>query len=211
MPKRRKNKPALNRYIIGPAIVVLPILSASFCSLIVSYKLKVASHQRILVGKGHAVWDALEAGILAYGRYLGERISNIFEELPRAYEWPRNLRELCNAMERAAILAHDSLILPNDLPPRIRQVSPGSSALASDMGEIRRRTIIEALEKSNQKRTGRRRSRCEPPQLCLQTSQLRHIKDVALGNVPHKDRGHFNSVCTGNKTCLSGMKMSHPI
>jgi transcriptional regulator with PAS, ATPase and Fis domain len=36
------------------------------------------------------------------------------------YEWPGNVRELENVIERAVTLSHSSLILPEDLPRRLR-------------------------------------------------------------------------------------------
>ncbi len=78
------------------------------------------------------------------------------ERLLRAYEWPGNVRELRNAMERAAILARGSLILPGDLPPQLQSVSvttKPNSVLVGDMEEIQRRAILEALEKTNGNKT----------------------------------------------------------
>ena len=41
-----------------------------------------------------------------------------------AYDWPGNVRELRNAMERAVVLAKHPLILPCDLPGRLREIAP---------------------------------------------------------------------------------------
>ncbi len=84
------------------------------------------------------------------------RLAPATERLLRAYEWPGNVRELRNAMERAAILAHGSLILPNDLPPQLQKASitpKSNSVLVGDMDEIQRRAILEALEKTNGNKT----------------------------------------------------------
>jgi DNA-binding NtrC family response regulator len=83
------------------------------------------------------------------GRKL--RLAPATERLIRAYEWPGNVRELRNAMERSAILAHGSLILPGDLPLSIQKASEikePQSILVGDMEEIHRRAILEALEKT---------------------------------------------------------------
>ena len=78
------------------------------------------------------------------------------ERLLMAYDWPGNVRELRNALERAAILANGSLVLPADLPPQLQDVKqatrPGS-VLVGDMQEIQRRAILEALEKTNGNKT----------------------------------------------------------
>jgi len=83
------------------------------------------------------------------GRKL--RLAPATERLIRAYEWPGNVRELRNAMERSAILAHGSLILPDDLPlplQKASEVKEPQSILIGDMEEIHRRAILEALEKT---------------------------------------------------------------
>jgi DNA-binding NtrC family response regulator len=85
------------------------------------------------------------------------RLAPAAERLLRAYDWPGNVRELRNAMERAAILAHGSLILPDDLPPQLQKapVAPraSGSVLVGDMDEIQRRAILEALEKTGGNKT----------------------------------------------------------
>jgi DNA-binding NtrC family response regulator len=84
------------------------------------------------------------------------RLAPATERLLRAYEWPGNVRELRNAMERAAIMANGSLILPNDLPPQLQKPSitqMSGSVLVGDMVEIQRRAILEALEKTNGNKT----------------------------------------------------------
>ncbi len=84
------------------------------------------------------------------------RLSPAAERLLRSYDWPGNVRELRNAMERAAILAHGSLILPSDLPPQLQNASSPpktESVLVGDMEEIQRRAILEALEKTGGNKT----------------------------------------------------------
>jgi DNA-binding NtrC family response regulator len=88
------------------------------------------------------------------GRKL--RLSPAAERLLRAYEWPGNVRELRNAMERSAILARGSLILPSDLPPQLQKASAvkeQQSVLVGDMEAIQRRAILEALEKTSGNKT----------------------------------------------------------
>lgn len=84
------------------------------------------------------------------------RLAPATERLLRAYHWPGNVRELRNALERAAILARGSLILPNDLPPQLQAASTApksGSVLVGDMDEIQRRAILEALEKTSGNKT----------------------------------------------------------
>src|SRR5207302_4827271 len=51
-------------------------------------------------------------------------LSKPAEEALLAYEWPGNLRELRNAMERAAILSSGTVIGPELLPERIQAQAP---------------------------------------------------------------------------------------
>ena len=62
-----------------------------------------------------------------YARYFAEQCARKLEgfspeamTLVRSYSWPGNLRELRNAIERAVILAKETLIMPDDLPGELR-------------------------------------------------------------------------------------------
>ncbi len=77
-----------------------------------------------------------------------------------SYEWPGNVRELKSAFEYAFVTCHDSLILPEHLPPATGRIhfSPAASESrrpSYDMREIEKQELIEALKKSggNQSRT----------------------------------------------------------
>jgi DNA-binding NtrC family response regulator len=48
------------------------------------------------------------------------RLSNEVIELLKAYQWPGNVRELENIMQRCLLIAKGGLVLPEDLPPRLR-------------------------------------------------------------------------------------------
>jgi DNA-binding NtrC family response regulator len=89
------------------------------------------------------------------------------------YAWPGNIRELKNAMQRAAALSRGSQILPEHLPERLRRmpatsIAPASEALpAADddelsrlrgqISELSRLRIVDALERcsGNQTRAAR--------------------------------------------------------
>ena len=50
------------------------------------------------------------------------------------YDWPGNVRELQHALERAAALRSNAVILPHDLPPKVAggagpQAAPSGSTL----------------------------------------------------------------------------------
>jgi len=46
-----------------------------------------------------------------------------------AYDWPGNIRELVNALERALVLCRDDLIRPDDLPDHV--LAPASTTMAA--------------------------------------------------------------------------------
>lgn len=74
----------------------------------------------------------------------------------RHYPWPGNLRELCNAVERAAILARDTKVHSADLPAELRLNSPvrtddgpaeaGSMISAERLEEIHIRRVLERAD-----------------------------------------------------------------
>jgi len=85
-------------------------------------------------------------------------------DLLRRHAWPGNVRELRNAIERAAVMCTESVILPEHLPPSLlaatRTVAPPSPATSSpagasssiqnlqaEMKSLERNKIIEALER----------------------------------------------------------------
>jgi DNA-binding NtrC family response regulator len=67
-----------------------------------------------------------------------------------AYDWPGNIRELANVLERAQILAEDAVITLDDLPETLHG-SAGVAAPAADSGgplnlrDLERRTVQAAL------------------------------------------------------------------
>jgi two-component system response regulator AtoC len=67
-------------------------------------------------------------------KYMGENKKNVSQISPEAmeflltYGWPGNVRELENVIERSVTLSHRSVILPDDLPRRIRAEKKGDLA-----------------------------------------------------------------------------------
>jgi two-component system response regulator PilR (NtrC family) len=62
-----------------------------------------------------------------YAEQMGKAISGIAHstlELLLAHDWPGNIRELENAIERAVALERTPAILPESLPPSLRGISP---------------------------------------------------------------------------------------
>jgi DNA-binding NtrC family response regulator len=77
-----------------------------------------------------------------------------------AYSWPGNVRELENAIERAVAFARGPVIMPDDLPERVRSSGSASALIARSveqnltMREVEREYILEVL-----RRTGGNKSR----------------------------------------------------
>jgi NtrC-family two-component system response regulator AlgB len=65
--------------------------------------------------------------------------SEIVREAIRSYSWPGNIRELRNAVERAAILANEELVAPGNLPAQVirgdRAAAPSLDSMTLDQVE----------------------------------------------------------------------------
>ncbi|MBM3882306.1 MAG: sigma-54-dependent Fis family transcriptional regulator [Verrucomicrobia bacterium] len=85
------------------------------------------------------------------------RFSSAVAECLEQYPWPGNVRELRNAMERATLLCHGELILPQHLPQRLRlpaQPPPPESTLSANrLEDIERESILQALRDNHFNRT----------------------------------------------------------
>jgi DNA-binding NtrC family response regulator len=85
--------------------------------------------------------DLVEHLLARHARTLGKRLSGVSHDAMQillACPWKGNIRELDNALQRAAILGEGPLITPDDLPPDLapRTDDPG---LVDDLGEAVRR------------------------------------------------------------------------
>ncbi len=95
---------------------------------------------------------------------IGKRLAGISGEamaLLEAYDWPGNVRELENLMERAVALESSDVILPETLPPSVRNGAGGHHVpespklpesgfdLEAHVSSIEREYIAEALRKAD--------------------------------------------------------------
>jgi DNA-binding NtrC family response regulator len=86
---------------------------------------------------------------------LGERTAAIL----RAYDWPGNVRQLKNAIERMVVLASTKTLTPDLLPPEILQptVSPALEVAAlplkEAMAEFQKRYLAQVLDSAGQNQT----------------------------------------------------------
>lgn len=93
--------------------------------------------------------------------YLVNRFSPESMELLCKYNWPGNIRELQNVVERAAIICHGNEIAPEDLPRELQVISGKSDAgtvvrfpdEGISLEGLEKELIIKALEKSNGNQT----------------------------------------------------------
>jgi two-component system response regulator HydG len=74
------------------------------------------------------------------------------------YDWPGNIRELENVIERAILLCRSDYISPEDLPPPLQGEQGGEKPLISippgmTLEEVERETIIQTLEETGGNRT----------------------------------------------------------
>ncbi len=68
-----------------------------------------------------------------------------------SYEWPGNIRELRNVVERAVVLAKDDQVGPGDFPEKLRARNPGSDEFVSDdqiisLQEMERLYVMKVLD-----------------------------------------------------------------
>jgi Nif-specific regulatory protein len=68
------------------------------------------------------------------------------------YDWPGNIRELENAMERAVVIGSSSFILPEDLPETLLESSSASAAAPAHYHDavrnLKKQLILTAFEQS---------------------------------------------------------------
>lgn len=85
------------------------------------------------------------------------RLSAAAVECLLQYDWPGNVRELRNAMERAVLLAHGEVILPDHLPNRVKAAATQRNvqqvADAGELEQLERQAILDALRRHNFNRT----------------------------------------------------------
>ncbi len=75
-------------------------------------------------------------------------------ELLLSYDWPGNIRELFNALERAHLLAGTGLPLPKHFPPEIRmnsvQQQTNSNEPTKTLAEVENKHILEVYNRNSQ-------------------------------------------------------------
>lgn len=87
----------------------------------------------------------------------GLKLSPQCLEYLQSYPWPGNIRELENALERAAVYSQDGVIQPEHLPPTITHPSPlqtiQSDKTPMTLAELEKQYIHAVLEQTGQNRS----------------------------------------------------------
>jgi DNA-binding NtrC family response regulator len=95
-------------------------------------------------------------------RYNGEFKRRVRGLTPEAlavlehYQWPGNIRELRNAIERAMLLVEEEWLQPGDFTTLTRSVAPTEFKLPADgisLDEVERQFLVQALERSGGNQT----------------------------------------------------------
>lgn len=101
------------------------------------------------------------------GSMTGQEITNLSQEALnklQSYNFPGNIRELENILERALTLAESDVIVPEDLllneaagkpvdKPEYLQQNTKSGSLEHQLGDIERKAILDVLEQTRWNRT----------------------------------------------------------
>ncbi|HZP33211.1 MAG TPA: sigma-54 dependent transcriptional regulator [Candidatus Acidoferrales bacterium] len=83
----------------------------------------------------------------------GATLSEAAQHAIENYQWPGNIRELKNAIERALIFGKSAFLTPEDLPEAIRAADSGVVAGMRSLEEIEREAIQKTLEGTRYKIT----------------------------------------------------------
>ncbi|MFO0814209.1 MAG: sigma-54 dependent transcriptional regulator [Gemmatales bacterium] len=98
--------------------------------------------------------DRLEDLPLLLQHFVGSgwRVADSVLPTLRKYDWPGNIRQLRNAIERARILAEDDVIELKNFPPEIDDQEMGvpqsSSHHSLILNEMTRKNVVEALQRA---------------------------------------------------------------
>ena len=81
-------------------------------------------------------------------------ISHDAMKLLQLYDWPANVRELENCLERALAMSPGPVLQPADFPPHIRtaalrSVLPGKQSRILPLADLEKQAILEALQQLN--------------------------------------------------------------
>jgi two-component system response regulator AtoC len=111
------------------------------------------------------ITDLVETFLAEANQRLGRTIRRVASDAMAAlmaYDWPGNIRELKNAVERAAVVTDGEVLTLASLPPPVRPAgvglvagvaseqwdAPGSVSLDDKMAQLERAFVVEALSRT---------------------------------------------------------------
>jgi two-component system response regulator AtoC len=100
--------------------------------------------------------DLVEFFISKFNAREKKNIKGISDEAIRVlmnYEWPGNIRELENVIERMVVLEDTEILQVSHLPDYIRQTPQEATSLKKAKDEDEKKLIIEALQSTKGNRT----------------------------------------------------------
>ena len=86
----------------------------------------------------------------------GQRLSPAASRLLGSYHWPGNIRELHNAIERSTLLSGSNIILPEHLPPAIRETREHTPMKTADQVTSLRQSELSAIQHALNQTNGNR-------------------------------------------------------
>jgi DNA-binding NtrC family response regulator len=90
--------------------------------------------------------------VAKHGKRAGRRVTGIAREALaclKAHDWPGNVRDLENAIERAVVLGSTELILVEDLPETVLEAaSQGAGGYHETIRNEKARVILAALDQA---------------------------------------------------------------
>lgn len=109
------------------------------------FRFVVHLHTPPLRGHKEDIPQLIESLLLKWG-YANVRISDEALGFFMAYKWPGNVRELENVLRQTLLLSPFALILPENLPEKLRPVSAAEQPLLSPLEKAERQQILEIME-----------------------------------------------------------------
>jgi two-component system, NtrC family, response regulator AtoC len=82
------------------------------------------------------------------------QLSEASRTILTAYDWPGNIRELRNALERAVVFGRSEVLQPDDFPENVRAAAPGATHTAAGLRtlqQIEKDVIAATLEATHYK------------------------------------------------------------
>jgi len=85
---------------------------------------------------------------LVHGQRETKRLSHAAAKTLTTYQWPGNVRELVNALEHARLLCQGDIILPEHLPPSVRNPTAQAHPITCDVTPMEGQPDLGTLEES---------------------------------------------------------------